>query len=80
MTPTRAGLLKFWGQGWRSRSGYRSLGQVGGGVKVGVKVRRGQGLGSRLWSRSGSWLWGQGQGHDRWSQGRRSRSVVKVRE
>ena len=40
------------------------------------------GEGSRLWSRSGvkvgSMSWGQGQGHDRWSQGR-SRSVVKVR-
>ena len=44
---------------------------------------RGQGLGRGqcLWSRlgqgQGSRSWGQG--HDRWSQGWRSRSVVKVK-
>ena len=55
---------KVGGQGRWSRSGYRSWGQVGGGVKVGVQVRsqglgRGQGLGAKVWgSRSGC----QGQG------------------
>ena len=43
--------------------------QVGGQGQGGVKVV-GQGNRSRSW--------GQGQGHDWWSHGRGSRSVVKV--
>ena len=50
--------------------GSRSGVKVWGGVKVVVKVG-GQGQGSKSW--------GHGQGHDRWSQCLRSRSVVKVR-
>ena len=81
------------GQGRWSGSGYRSWGQVGGGVKVGGSgqgsrsggqgLGRGQGLegqgrGQGCSQGQGSMSWNQGQGHDRWSQGR-SRSVVKVR-
>ena len=67
------------GQGRWSRSGYRSWGQVGGGVMVGFQVR-GQGLGAKVGGQGqGSRSWGQCQGHDRWSQGRGSMSGVKVR-
>ena len=55
--------------------------KVGGEGQGSVMGSR-SGEGSWLWSRSGVKVrgqsWGQGQGHDRWSQGR-SRSVVKVR-
>ena len=74
-----------------TRSGVKVGGQgqgIGHGVKsgeVGVKVW-GQGCGQDRGSRSavevvvnvGVKVRGQGQGHDRWSQGRGSRSGVKV--
>ena len=52
----------------------------GGGVKVGGPgqgqfLGRGQGLGVKIRVK----VVGQGQGHDRWSQCRGSRSVVKIR-
>ena len=47
------------GQGRWSRSGYRSWGQVGGGVKVGGTGRGsrsgGQGLGVKVWGRVKVW-------------------------
>ena len=82
------------------RSGYRSWGQVGGGSRLGVQVGGSRSReGSRFWGHGrgqgcgqgrgqGQCLrsWGQGQGHDWWSQGLGSRSgsmlgvkgVVKV--
>ena len=79
---------KVEGQGRRSRSGYRSWGQVGGGSRLGVQVggqglRRGQGLG--LGRGQGC---GQGRGvnvrvmiggHKVWGQGLGSMLGVKVR-
>ena len=59
------------GSSWRKGQGWV---QVGGQC-----LGRGQGLGSRLGYRSGVKVVGKVQGHDRWSQGPRSRSVVKVR-
>ena len=64
------------GQGLWSRSGYRSWGQVGGGlgVKVGVKL----GLGVKVGVKLGVMVSGQGQGHDRWTQRLGSRSGVNI--
>ena len=84
---------KVWGQGRWSRSGVKVMGSRSGsclvvtrsGVKVGGQGQGGQ-VGRGLRSRSGSWLWSRSGvkvvvkvgGHDRWSQGRGSRSGVKV--
>ena len=75
---------KVGGQGRWLRSGYRSWGQVGGGVMVWGPGRGsrsgegsrfgGQGRGQGCGQGQGSRSWGQGQGPDRWSQGLVSRS------